>query len=247
MKKTVLITGASGKLGKVIVNHLVHSNFHVIAQVRSREKSEFLQNYNDVSTIILDFDKDDFMSSIHRQLNDLQVYPEALINNARSIDSLVCDNDGICSVDSLNREFKFAVVIPYLLTINLANINDSPLKHVINIGSQYGSVASNVGLYNGNLSQAPLQYGVAKAAQNHLTKELAVSLIKKGVRVNSLSLGGVEGRVDDEFKSSYSKLSPMGRMMYENEFLGAIDFFLSDNCFPCIGQNLIVDGGWTLW
>lgn len=249
MNKTVLVTGASGKIGKVIVNHLLHSNYYVIAQVRSLDKVETLPkiNNNCLSLIVLDFDKDDFISSLLNQLGDLQVYPEYLINNARSIESLKCDKNGICSTESLYREFKFAVIIPYLLTTTLAFLENTKLKNVINIGSQYGSVASNLELYNNNLSRAPLQYGVAKAAQNHLTKELAVRLIRQGIRVNSLSLGGIEGRVDDDFKSRYSKLSPIGRMLHENEFLGAIDFLLSDNCFPCIGHNLVVDGGWTLW
>jgi len=244
-----MVTGASGNLGKVIVNHLLGSKYHVIAQVRTLEKAQSLQiqNNNHLSIVVLDFDDDDFISSLLNQLSNLQIYPDALINNARTVKSLSCDEDGMCSTESLNSEFKFAVIIPYLLTKTLANIHNTKLKQVINIGSQYGSVASNLGLYDGDLSQAPLQYGVAKAAQNHLTKELAVRLIRKGIRVNSLSLGGIEGRVDDDFKSRYSKLCPMGRMLREDEFLGAIDFFLSDNCFPCIGQNLVVDGGWTLW
>ena len=56
----------------------------------------------------------------------------------------------------------------------------------------YGIVPPNPNLYKKGESGTPIHYGVAKAALIHLTKELAIRLSDKQVRVNSISYGGVE-------------------------------------------------------
>jgi NAD(P)-dependent dehydrogenase (short-subunit alcohol dehydrogenase family) len=92
-----------------------------------------------------------------------------------------------------------------------------------------------------------VHYGVVKAALIHLTKELAVRFADKNIRVNAVSFGGVEGRVDNQFKKRYADLCPNGRMLNDNDLTGAIDFLISRNSLAVTGHNLVVDGGWTIW
>ena len=89
--------------------------------------------------------------------------------------------------------------------------------------------------------------GVAKAALSHLTKELAIRFASKGIQVNCVAYGGVEGRVDAEFKDRYSKMVPMGRMLLEDEITWPLDALLSEKSRPMTGQTLNFDGGWTIW
>jgi NAD(P)-dependent dehydrogenase (short-subunit alcohol dehydrogenase family) len=108
-------------------------------------------------------------------------------------------------------------------------------------------VAANPGLYENPASQSPLHYGVAKAALAHLTRELAVRLAPAGIQVNCIAFGGVEGRVDAEFRQRYAKLCPLGRMLNEGEVAGPVDMLLSDHFTAMTGHVLAVDGGWTIW
>ena len=111
----------------------------------------------------------------------------------------------------------------------------------------YGMNAFNPNLYGEGAFRPPLQYACAKAALIHLTKCLAVQFAPQKIAVNCVTYGGVEGRVDDEFKKRYAKLCPMGRMMSADETVGAVDFLLSDKAAYMTGQNIVVDGGWGVW
>ena len=152
-----------------------------------------------------------------------------------------------CSVESTACFFLLDVIVPYELTMALAMQKNSRLSRVINIGSQYGSVVANPNLYDDPVAQSPLHYSVCKAALAHLTKELAVRLASKNIQVNCIAFGGVEGRVDEQFKARYAKLCPMGRMLQDKEVCGPVDMLLSDHFSGMTGHVLNVDGGWGIW
>ena len=102
-------------------------------------------------------------------------------------------------------------------------------------------------MYKNDLSNSPIQYSLAKSALHHLTKELAVRLSHSKIRVNCIAFGGVDGRVDNEFKNRYSKLTPLGRMLKEDEVVGPLEFLLSDSSSSITGEIISADGGWTIW
>ena len=110
----------------------------------------------------------------------------------------------------------------------------------------YGVVAPTPSLYDNFEESSAVHYGVSKAAQIHLTKELAVRLAPK-IRVNCVSFGGIKGRTDENFENRYKNLTPLQRMLEEEDVVGPIDFLVSDNSTNMTGQNIKVDGGWTIW
>ena len=66
--------------------------------------------------------------------------------------------------------------------------------------------------------------------------------------MNSVSFGGVEGRVDEAFKKRYSNLCPQGRMLKLEDILEPINFLLDEKMSSGMtGHNLLVDGGWSIW
>jgi len=171
-----------------------------------------------------------------------------LVNNARSQESLQLNPLGQTDRRHFMDEYLLDVVVPYELSILLFNSQPDELRTITNIGSQYGVVASNPYLSGGDASQqSAIQYGVAKAALNHLTKELAVRMAGRNVRVNCVAFGGVDGRVDRAFKARYADLTPSRRMLSEEEVEGPVAFLTSEASSSITGQTIRADGGWTIW
>ena len=66
------------------------------------------------------------------------------------------------------------------------------------------------------------------------------------IRVNCISPGGIFRNQPSNFVKNYSSQTLLNRMANENDIIGPILFFLSDHSKYITGQNLIVDGGFSI-
>lgn len=246
--RNVLITGGTGNIGSRLVTDLLNDGNHVYFTSRSKESAQNAMERNQwdpdhCKPVIIEFSNENALDSARNQLEKL---PDAIIHNARSLDTLKMDENGVTDSESFQMEFFNGVTFPYQLTMSLA-LDPKALKDVLFISSMYGNVAPSPSLYDDFIRQSPVNYGVVKAAQIHLVKELAVRLAVKNIRVNAVSYGGVEGRVDTDFKKRYAKLAPSGRMLNHDDLYPPVKYFLDNPNLNVTGENLKVDGGWTIW
>lgn len=122
---------------------------------------------------------------------------------------------------------------------------------VVLFSSMYGSVSPDPRIYEKPMNPNPIEYGVGKAGIQQLTRYLAVHFGKSGVRCNAISPGPFPNpniqRDQPAFIERLSKKVPLGRVGQSPEIAGAVAFFVSDASTFITGQNLAVDGGWTVW
>jgi len=123
---------------------------------------------------------------------------------------------------------------------------------IVQTASIYGLMAPDQRIYEGSeyLGRAintPAVYTASKAGVIGLTKHLATYWAAQGVRVNTLTPGGVESGQNETFKQRYGARIPLGRMARPDEMVGAVLFLVSDAASYVTGQNIAVDGGLSAW
>ena len=122
---------------------------------------------------------------------------------------------------------------------------------IINIGSLYASVSPDARFYDHLAGNAPFikspAYGASKAAVVNLTKFFAAHWADRGVRVNTLSPGGVLAGQDEQFKAKYAARVPLRRMAVPDDLKGPLVFLASPASSYVTGHELRVDGGFTAW
>jgi NAD(P)-dependent dehydrogenase (short-subunit alcohol dehydrogenase family) len=93
----------------------------------------------------------------------------------------------------------------------------------------------------------PISYSVIKTGLIGMTRYLATYWANSGVRVNAISPGGVFENQDSDFVEKLVSRIPMNRMATPQDYVGVIQFLASDASSYMTGQNMVIDGGRSVW
>lgn len=259
--RSVLVTGALGRLGHVWVETALSAGGKVLALDREgvpvpplfaslgrKHKSRLVLARGDVS----------FRGDLEKVRDRFSKrFPVSVIVNNAGIDQppvALKKNPTFESIqaEDVRRVFEVNFLGAFqVLQVFGEELSKSGWGSVINIGSLYGVVSPDQRFYDHLPTQPPFlkppAYGASKAALANLTKFLATLWGPKGVRVNTLSPGGVEGGQDEKFKSKFTARVPLSRMASLDDLRGPFLFLASDASRYVTGINLMVDGGFTTW
>jgi len=246
MKKKVLIVGGSGKIGNYIVNHLAKKNkFEIIILDKTRPR---FKNYNTfIKFDLLNFNK---YEKLKKDILKSYKTVDVLINCAAMV--------GRNKDKDWNKSFEFQSVRTWqkCLDVNLTSIflmirtllsllKNSKNPKIINISSIYGFTAPRFDIYKNTNIKNQLAYSVSKSGLIQLTKWFSSYLDKK-FSINVISFGGLfEEYMNQKFKKNYSKYTLKKRMLNLEDVTPAIDYLLSSEYIT--GQNIVVDGGWSVY
>lgn len=248
--RVVIITGAGGQVCERIAIEVIRSGGRVILTSRSHKKAGMLAKKIGLTQdaaigLSLDLSSQNGINDFVKQVHKTGWIPSSILSCARNVEALEVEN-GVPSWENWLHEYTIDVISPYYLAMAFKEDLDLNNGSIVIISSIYGVVAVNPNIYPDSSWVSPIHYSTAKAAQIHLTKELAVRFAPN-IRVNCISFGGVGGRLSDEFSKKYGKQCPSGRMLEPCEIGKTAVFLMSDGASGITGHNLVVDGGWSIW
>lgn len=255
-ERVVLISGGAGHLGTAIATALAEKGASIVVLDIDSDKSNHAakalkdQFGGKHLAIAIDLSSKNEIASIpetiHQEFGKLDV----LVNCAALVGST--ENKGWAvsfeeqDVNTWEKALSVNLTAPfYLIQCCLDLLRKSKSASILNIGSIYGVAGQKLSMYEGLDYITPAAYSTSKGGINQLTVYLATVLAPK-IRVNTISPGGIERGQDQKFQDRYNALTPLGRMATEEDFKGAALFLASDLSKYVTGQNIIVDGGWSL-
>lgn len=118
--------------------------------------------------------------------------------------------------------------------------------NIINLASIYGVIAPRFEVYDNTTMTMPIEYAAIKSGLIHLSKYMAKYFKGKNIRVNTISLGGIENKQPESFLRAYKEFCLNKGMLDAKDISGTVLFLLSDLSEYVNGQNIVVDDGFTL-
>jgi len=268
-KKNILITGGAGLLGVEHASAILEVNGTVIlADVSYKKleaaKIELSKKYKKQKIILIEMDvtSSSDIQKAYSSLLSQNIRVDVLINNA-AIDPKVSKSKKMVkssrleyfSEDEWDLQLAVGLKGAFLCSkvFGSAMAEDGKGGIIINISSDLSVFSPDQRIYrDDNLLEEeqavkPVTYSVIKTGLIGLTKYLSTYWINQDVRSNALSPGGVFIDQDEGFVAKLSALIPMGRMAKIDEYHSAIQFLCSDASSYLNGQNIVMDGGRSVW
>ena len=234
--KKILITGATGGIGKALVKKFVSLEGSVLATGTKTEKLEALKkefsNINILKFDISDHSKiEEFVENVSSQLSGLDV----LVNNAGiNVDNL--------SLRMKDEEWKKVIEVNlgstfFLCKYAIKKMLKNKYGRIVNITSVVG--------HTGNLGQA--NYAASKAGINGMSKSLAIEYAKKNITINCVSPGFIQSKMTDNIvesiKAVLTSRIPMAKLGTGEDVSNTVAFLSSDAASYITGETIHVNGG----
>ena len=235
--KKVLVTGASGGIGKAIALELSSSGADVCLTGRNNSELENLQKIIGVNcqTVISDLSNSEGINNLADQAQEIMGQIDILVNNA----GITKDNLFMrMSEDDWNEVINLNLNSIFKLTkLLIKGMIKRRYGRIINITSVIG-VAGGAGQSN---------YSASKAGIIAMSKSLAQEVGSRSVTVNSIAPGFIEtnmtAELSDDRKEDILRSISVGRLGKPDDIAGAVCFLASDKASYITGQTIHINGG----
>lgn len=234
--KTAVITGSSRGIGKAIAEEFAKNGYHVILNA-SKSADELNEAY------------EEFLSkgySCEAVLADVSDYEECKKLFIKAPDVLV-NNAGISHIglftDMTPESFKHLIDVNLMSAFNCSHI---ALKTMIK--NHCGNIINISSIWGERGASCEVVYSASKGGINSFTKALAKEVGLSGIRVNAISCGVIDTKMnacfEDEEKAALCDEISLARFGKAEEIAKLAYFLAEDDKSGYInGQIITADGG----
>ena len=265
--KNIIVTGASGLLGREHVNAILGAGGTPILldlnqellDLQVRELKKLFDQ--EISAYSVDITKEKEVKENCEKVILKYGKIDGLVNNAANNPKV--ENSGEINfsrlenfpIDIWNKDLDVALKGTFLCTKYYGfEISKNPQGgSIVNISSDLGLIAPDQRLYRvKGLKEdlqpvKPITYSVVKTGIIGLTRYVSTYWAENNVRCNAICPGGVENNQNQDFVDELKKRIPMNRMANKNEYQGILIFLLSEASSYINGSIIAADGGRTAW
>ena len=252
-KKVAVVTGA-GHIGSEIAKALSDFGAVVFVLTRSPAKyidleTQFQSEYGSITLMECDVTDEIKVHECIKEITDDLVNIDILVNNAFSE-----KREDILKVTKHDWDSGLSTMLSHVFFCSqavLPNMLERGSGSIINISSIYGVVGHDQSVFQ-EVKSSSVMYSVAKGGVLQLTRRLATEYASQGIRVNCVSPGHFPKKSPGSpdrpgYIVSLSERTPMKRVGQPHELPGAVVYLASDASSYTTGQNILVDGGWSVW
>jgi len=265
--KRAIVTGGAGLLGIQHARALLLKNCQVdlwdidpeaLRIAQSTLEAEFIDS--SITTTTIDITSEEAVGLAVQTYRDNLKSINVLINNAALNPKFQKESSSSnyrfenYSIEIWNQEISVGLTGAMLCSKHIGAYMASLGSGVIvNIASDLSVISPDQRIYKlpGEKEhlqfKKPVSYSVIKTGLIGLTRFLSTYWVDNGIRANALSPGGVYDNQDPVFFQNLVSRIPMARMAEVDEYIGAIQFLCSDASNYMNGQNLVIDGGRSVW
>ena len=239
--RIIIVTGGNGLIGKAIVDEIILEGGFCINFDINQDTTDDLSNvYCDITN---EHSIRNAISLVIEKYNRI----DGLVNNAypRTKDwgNKFEDIELASWKQNVDWQMNSYFFLAQLVTDKMTKQKNGS---IVNIASIYGIVAPDFSVYDGTDMTMPAAYSAIKAGLINFTKYMASYFGPNQIRVNAVSPGGIFNHQNQNFVKNYEKKVPIRRMGKPKDIAPSVVFLLSENASYITGQNIIIDGGWTI-
>jgi len=258
--KNIVVTGGLGLLGQSLCEELAALNANVIIlDIQNKKKINQIKNYKKLKKNFLYLkcdtskkkDVENAKNIIVKKFKNINV----LINAAAITDAIEKKKFKLSKFENFSFEEWNKSISTNLNSLFLCSqifgkeLIKNKKSSIINIASIYGMVGPDQNIYKNKYKKKTFfkspSYPTSKGAVISFTRYLAAYWGSKGLRVNSVSPGGIFNNQNKIFVKKYSNKTLLNRMANPKDISSVIIFLCSDQSSYMTGSNVVVDGGWT--
>ena len=251
--KVALVTGAGNRIGygAQCAEALYEAGAEVYIASRNLEKlNAFAAKYPGMKVIQLDLEDENQVKKIIPEIIERSGQLDILVNNAVARTALAKWDLNMADFD---RSFHANSSALFVLTRIAAEAMRSKGGSIINIASYMGMLGldhanyAGTGMQTDNIEWPSPAYHYEKGGMINFTRWAASVLGRYNIRVNSVSLIGLEPLEGErsQFQKQHAARTLLGRCCGHEDLKGGIVYLASKAADFVTGTNLVIDGGYS--